>query len=141
MSERTSFDNLPATNRKAPTILNLIFLRPAAGLKAYRSSVSFAFSPSVTRVSSLKVTSSRAPDPGRYGLVENDGRVEAKRPCGTAARCVGLSQYAADRTDRLLGRNPITGEDRKKCHRNDDQPMQHVPLRTDLNCPSNFSIP
>jgi len=35
----------------------------AAGLKTYLSSVSFAFSPSVSRVSSAKVISSRAASP------------------------------------------------------------------------------
>ena len=43
----------------------------------------------------------------------------------------------ADRTDRLLRRDPIAGEDRKKCHRNDDQPMQHAPASplTSDECP------
>lgn len=62
-SERVSFDTWPERNRKAPTTLNLIVPRPAAGLKTYLSSVNFAFSPSVRRVLSLKVTSSRAAVP------------------------------------------------------------------------------
>ena len=59
-SERASF-NPGRRNRKKPTSRNLIFPRPAAGLKTYLSSVNFAFSPSVSRVLSLKVTSSRPP--------------------------------------------------------------------------------
>ena len=62
-SERANFDTWPETNRKAPTSRNLIVPRRAAGLKTYLSSVSFAFSPSVSRVLSLKVTSSRAAVP------------------------------------------------------------------------------
>src|SRR5512139_1484587 len=62
-SERVSFDTWPERNRKAPTTLNLIVPRPAAGLKTYLSSVNFAFSPSARRVLSLKVTSSRAAVP------------------------------------------------------------------------------
>src|SRR5262249_17067586 len=66
---------------------------------------------------------------GRHGLVENNRRVEAERPCSAAKHSARLSLYAADRADRIPGRDLITGEARKKRHRNDDQLTQPMPAR------------
>ncbi|MGC1643169.1 MAG: hypothetical protein WA781_21450, partial [Pseudolabrys sp.] len=66
--------------------------------------------------------------PGRYRLVENDGRVDAECPCVAAARCVRLSQYAADRSDRLLRRDRSPAKIETIVHCNDDQPIHvHAP--------------
>ena len=61
--EAASFDNWPDRKRKVPITANLIVPVRAAGLKTYVPSVSFAFAPSVRRVLSAKVTSSRAVSP------------------------------------------------------------------------------
>src|SRR4029453_16281190 len=62
-SDRASLDTWPERNRKAPLTLNPILPRLPAGLKTNLSSVSVVFSPSVSRVLSLKVTSNRAAAP------------------------------------------------------------------------------
>ncbi len=96
MSERASFDTWPETTRNAPTTLNLIVRRPAAGSKTYRSSVSFVFSPSVSRVLSLKVTSSRAAAPvdtvpsRMSGALRPSGRVVLPR-VSLASPCTRLT--------------------------------------------------
>ena len=57
---------------------------------------------------------------GRHDLVEKTDELRPSARGGATTRSARLPLYAADRADRLLRRDLITGEARKKRHRNDE---------------------